>query len=105
MGAVIGVIAFLIALAGLLASLGHAGYLAMLGAAAKKRPGGQPAVDFARKRVPVAAGAVALAAVAELAQMGGVGADVFAILLGGGAGLMSVKQLSATQQRFRNGQY
>ncbi len=47
MGAAVGVIAFVIALVGLVAALGHVGYLAMLNSAARKRgASGQYAVDY-----------------------------------------------------------
>jgi hypothetical protein len=106
MGAVVAVVAFLVTLAAVLAAAGHAGYLAMLTSAAKKRAGGQPAVDFARKRFPVAGVGLAMTLLAFLIGTGdSVGADVFAILLGGGGGLASLKALQTTQSRFRNGEF
>ena len=36
---------------------------------------------------------------------GSIGWDVFAILLGGGSGIGSVKALQSTQARFRGGQF
>lgn len=49
MGAAFGVVAFLIALAGLLVTLGNAGYLAMLSSAAKgKGISGEPTADYVR---------------------------------------------------------
>ena len=105
MGAVVGLIALLVTVAALLAALGHGGYLALLRSSAKQRPGGQPAVEFVKKRVPVAGGALAVALLALLVQNGGVGPDIFAILLGGGAGATSLAALQTTQKRFRNGEY
>lgn len=105
MGTIIDVIAFVVTLVALLAALGHAGYLALLSAAARKRPGGDPAARFARKRAPVAGTALGLGLLAILLSMGGVGTDVFAILLGGGVGVGSMQALRSTQQDFRGGRY
>lgn len=105
MGAVVGLVAFLVTLVAFLAAAGHAGYLAMISSAAKKRPGGQPALEFVKKRVPVAGVTVAVTLLALLISQGGMGADVFAILLGGGGGYASLKALQATQTRFRKGEY
>lgn len=105
MSAVLGLVAFLVTLAAVLAAAGHAGYLAMLTSAAKKRPGGQPAVEFAKKRYPSAGIALAVTLLAMLISSGDGGADVLAILLGGGGGLFSVKALQSTQSRFRSGQF
>ncbi|GAA0525459.1 hypothetical protein GCM10011581_14490 [Saccharopolyspora subtropica] len=98
--------AFLVTLAALLAAAGHAGYLAMLTSAAKKRPGGQPAVDFARKRFPIAGVGLGVTLLAFLIGTGdSAGADVFATLLGAGGGIGSVKALQSTQRRFRKGEF
>ncbi|SDJ65234.1 hypothetical protein SAMN04487820_10175 [Actinopolyspora mzabensis] len=105
MGTIIDVIAFVVTLLALLAALGHAGYLTLLATAARKRPGGQPAVGFARKRAPVAGTALGLGLLAVLLSTGGVVPDVFAILLGGGVGVGSTHALRSTQQNFRGGRY
>ncbi|MBB5154858.1 hypothetical protein [Saccharopolyspora phatthalungensis] len=103
---VLGVVAFLVTLAAVLAAAGHAGYLAMLTSAAKKRPGGQPAVDFARKRFPIAGVGLGVTLLAFLIGTGDTaGADIFAILLGGGGGIASVKALQSTQSKFRRGDF
>lgn len=103
---VVGLVAFLVTLVAFLAAAGHAGYLAMISTAAKKRAGGQPAVGFVKKRAPVAGVTVAVTLLAMLiSQASGVGADVFAILLGGGGGFASLKALQTTQTRFRKGDY
>lgn len=104
-GAVVGLVAFLVTLAAVLAAAGHAGYLAMLTAAAQKRPGGQPAVEFARKRLPAAGATLGVTVLALLFTLGSVPLDVVAILLGGGGGLASIKALQSTQTRFRSGQF
>lgn len=106
MSAVLALVAFLVTLAAVLAAAGHAGYLAMLTSAAKKRPGGQPAVEFAKKRYPVAGGTLAVTLLAMLIATGETaGADVLAILLGGGGGFASLKALQSSQSRFRGGQF
>lgn len=105
MGAVIGLVAFLITLAALGVAAGHMGYLAMLNTAAKKRAGGQPAAEFARKRYPTAGIGLGVTAVALLIALGGgVGADIFAILLGGAGGIGSLKALQSSQGKFRRGE-
>jgi hypothetical protein len=106
MGDVVGLVAFLVTLVAVLAAAGHAGYLAMLTSAARKRPGGQPAVDFARKRFPIAGTTLGVTLLALLIASGaGVGGDIFAMLLGGGGGLVSLKALQSTQNRFRQGEF
>lgn len=106
MGLVVGLVALLVTVAALLAAVGHAGYLAMLNAAAKKRAGGQPAVDFVRKRAPVAGVTLGITGLALLVSTGdSVGMDIFATVLGAGGGVASVKALQSTQRRFRNGEY
>ncbi len=105
MGVVVGLVAFLVALAAVLAAAGHAGYLAMLTAAAQKRPGGQPAVEFARKRLPAAGATLGVTVLALLFSLGSVPLDVIAIVLGGGGGIASIKALQSSQERFRSGRY
>jgi hypothetical protein len=105
MGAVVALVAFVVTLVAVLAAAGHAGYLALLSSAAKKRPGGQPAVEFVKKRLPVAGATLGVTLLALLISTGGPTADIFAILLGGGGGIASLKALQSTQTRFRNGQY
>lgn len=102
----LGLVAFLITLAAVLAAAGYVGYLAMLTSAAKKRAGGQPAVDFARKRFPIAGAGLGVTLLALLISTGdGAGADIISILLGGGGGFASLKSLQSTQSKFRNGQF
>lgn len=104
MEAVIGVIAFIVTLVGFVAAAGHAGYLAMLTSAAKKRPGGQAAVEFTKKRYPVAGVALGVTVLALLISNGSIGADIFAILLGGGGGVGAIKSLQTSQKRLHNGE-
>ena len=57
MGAVVGIVAGLIALLGLLVALGNAGYLAMLNSAARKRGlSGESTALFVKERSGVAVG-------------------------------------------------
>jgi hypothetical protein len=103
---IIGLVALLVTLAALVVAGGHAGYLAMLSSAANKRPGGRPAAEFAKKRYPIAGVGLGVTLLALLISTGdSAGADVFAILLGAGGGVGSLKALQSTQQRFRKGEY
>lgn len=101
---VIGLVALVITVLAVLAGAGHAGYLALLTSAAKKRPGGQVAADYAKKRFPVAGASLGAAVLALLISTGGVGADVVAILLGGGSGIAAMKSLQTTQARLNKGE-
>ncbi len=105
MGAAFGVVAFLIALVGLLATLGNAGYLAMLGSAAGKRGyAGAPTSDYVRgQRTPAAIlAAVALVGLLICAA-GGPVLDLVGLVLGAGGGLAGYRALQTTRQRFRAG--
>ena len=96
-------IAVVIALAGLLASLAHGGYLLMLGSAARQRAGGEPVSQYVRSRLPVAGGAVGVALLALLLTSGGAGADTLAIIAGAGSGIVGYQALQGTRQRYRSG--
>lgn len=89
MGAVVGLVAGLIALLGLLVALGHAGALAMLNSAAAKRGmSGQPTRQYVATRWKAAAVPAGVAALGLLLTLnGGVPLDVVGALLavGGGA--------------------
>jgi hypothetical protein len=103
MGAAIGIIAFVIALVGLVAALGHVGYLAMLNSAARKRgASGQYAVDYVGGRWKVAGITSAVAAFGLLLTTGGIAPDVLGLLISGGAGVVAQQQLEATRKKFRN---
>jgi hypothetical protein len=103
MGAVIGLVAFVVALVGLLAALGHVGYLAMLNSAARKRgASGAYAVDYVSGRWKVAGITTGAAALALLLTSGGIAPDILGILLGGGAGIVAKNQLDSTRKQFRN---
>jgi hypothetical protein len=99
----INVIAVLIAIASVLAALGHAGYLAMLNSAANKRAGGAPIAQYVRSRWPVAGGTTAASLIAWLFTAGPLPMDIVAVLLAAGSGALSVKALQSTQARYRSG--
>ena len=103
MGTVVDLVATLVAVLGLLATLGYGGYLMMLNSVAAKRPGAGHLAADARKRVP-AAGGLALAALVALLLTGAdsVPVDVLALLVGGGVGLAATNQLQAARRRLAN---
>jgi hypothetical protein len=103
MASVLHLLAVLTALAGLLAALGHGGYLALLGSAAGRRGGGEPVSRYVRSRLPVAGVTVGVALLALLLSTGGPVADVLAILAGAGCGVVGYQALQATRTRYRSG--
>ncbi|MGH3533438.1 MAG: hypothetical protein ACRDQG_01815 [Pseudonocardiaceae bacterium] len=100
---VLNLIAVLAALAGLLAAVAHGGYLAMLGAAANRRSGGEPVNQYIRSRVPAAAVTLGVALLALLLAAGGPAADILAILAGAGSGIVGYQALQGTRTRYRSG--
>ena len=97
-------IAFVIAIAGVLGALVHDGYLAMLYSAANKRAGGAPIAQYVRSRFAIAGVTTAGALLAWLFTTGDSTAmDVIGILLAVGSGGVAVKSLQSTQQRYRTG--
>lgn len=97
-----GIVATLIALAGLLAALGHVGYLAMLSNAARKRgASGSEIAQRTKSRLPVAAGASGVALLGLLITSGGLFADVIGILLAVGGGVVGYRGLRQEQERYR----
>jgi hypothetical protein len=102
MESVVGIVAFVIALAGLLAALGHVGYLAMLNSAASKRGvSGGATSEYVSGRWKVAGGTAAVALLGLLLTTGGLTPDILGIILGGGAGIAAKQSLDSTRKQFR----
>ncbi|HEY0575283.1 MAG TPA: hypothetical protein VGD73_14370 [Pseudonocardia sp.] len=102
MGAVVGLIAFLVALVGLLVTLGYGGYLAMLSSAASKRGlTGESTLDYVRGQRTKAGLLAAVALIGLLFTSGGVVLDLLGLVLGAGAGLAGYRALEGTRHRFR----
>ena len=97
-------IAIILAIAAVVATLAHVGYLAMLNSAATKRAGGAPIAQYVRSRWPIAGITTAAALLGWLLTNGGDFADTLAILLAAGSGLTATKALQSTQQRYRTGE-
>jgi hypothetical protein len=105
MGAVVGIVAGLIALLGLLVALGNAGYLVMLSSAARKRGlSGESAALYVKERRGVAVGTTGVALLGLLLTLGGsVPVDVLGAVLAAGGGLAAKRALDGTRARFRSG--
>lgn len=101
MGAAFGVVAFLIALAGFLATVGNAGYLAVLFSAAERRGlSGESTSDYVRTRRGPAALLVLVALIGIVFTYGGPVADLVGLVLGAGSGLAGYRALDGTRRRF-----
>ncbi|WP_156914846.1 hypothetical protein [Thermocrispum municipale] len=104
MGTIVNLIAVVIAIASVLAALGHDAYLALLNNAAAKRAGGAPVAAYVRGRWAVALGATAVALVGwAMTGADSIAVDVLAALVAGGGGAVAVKSLRETQERYRIG--
>ena len=102
MGAAFGVIAFLITLAGFLATVGNAGYLAALSSAAGHRGlSGESSADYVRTRRGPAALLLLVALIGIVFTYGGPVADLIGLVLGAGSGLAGYRALDGTRRRFR----
>lgn len=94
-------IAVIVAIVAIVAALGHAGYLAMLNSAAKRRAGGAPVAQYVQSRWPIAGATTLGALIALWFTSGGDFLDVLAILLAAGSGGVAVKSLEATKNRYK----
>ena len=99
----VNLIAVIVALASVLAALGHVGYLALLNNAAGKRAGGAPVAQYVKSRWAVAGGTTAASLFAWLLTAGGPGLDIFAIIVAAGSGVVATKALQSTRDRYRTG--
>ncbi|GGS23745.1 MULTISPECIES: hypothetical protein [Actinokineospora] len=99
-----GLIALIVVVVALVVTLGHAAYLGLLNAAAKKKgaAGSQVARDV-RARLPVAGATAAGALLAGLISSGSGFADVLAILLAAGSAAIAGSAQVAAQQRYQIG--
>ena len=103
MGAVIGVVAAVIALVGLAVALGNVGYLYMLRNAAKDRGlSGGATMEYVNGRWKTAGGITLVALLGLLMTNGGALADILGLLVAGGAGLAAKKSLDSTRAQFPN---
>lgn len=103
MGVAFGVVAFLIALAGLLVTVGNAGYLMMLSSAAKgKGVSGEPTAEYVRGQRKSAAVLLLVAVIGLVSTSGGSIPDLVGLILGAGSGLGAYRALGGTRKRFHN---
>ncbi|GAA4540662.1 hypothetical protein [Amycolatopsis samaneae] len=99
----INIIAVVIAIASVLATLGHLGYLALLNNAAGKRAGGAPIAQYVRSRWALAGGTTAASLFAWLLTSGGPFLDVVSMIIAVGSGAVATKALQSTQAKYRSG--
>ena len=104
MGTVVGIVAAVIALLGLIVALGHVGYLAMLNSAARKRGlSGGATSDYVSGRWKVAGGTAAVALLGLLmTNADSIPVDVIGLLIAGGAGVAAKGALDSTRRQFRS---
>jgi uncharacterized membrane protein YebE (DUF533 family) len=97
-----GIVFSLVALIGLLAALGHVGYVAMLNNAAKKKgAAGSEIAQYSRSRLPVAAGATGIALLGLLITSGSsVTADIIGMVIALGGGVMGYRGLQQERSKY-----
>ncbi|WP_020496413.1 hypothetical protein [Sciscionella marina] len=102
---IFGLVAFIAALGGLVAALGHGGYVYMLGSVAKKKgAGGEPIAKFARGRYGIAAAGVGAGIIGLLFTLGdSFGVDLVGLLIGLGTIGASTKALQTSKEGLRLG--
>ena len=100
-----GIVFSLVALIGLLAALGHVGYVAMLNNAAKKKgAAGAEIAQYSRSRLPVAAGATGVALLGLLITSGSSPtADIIGMLIALGGGVMGYRGLQQERTKYPTG--
>jgi hypothetical protein len=102
-GTVVGIVAFVVALVGLLAALGHVGYLAMLRGAARTRGAAGGATErYVAGRWTRAGGTAGVGLLGLLLTGGELPLDVLALLIGGGTGVVAQRALGETRAQFRS---
>lgn len=101
-----GLIAALIAIAGLLAALAHDAYLGLLGSAANKKGlAGAPVSQFVRSRWKIAIITTVGAVIGLLITNGDtVSADVIGAIVAGGSGLAALNGVQKTHKQLNSGQ-
>lgn len=103
MSAVVGIVAVVIAVLGLVVAAANLGYLAILGNAARKRGiSGEPIATYVRGRMPLAGGAAAAGLIALLLTSGDLVPDVLGLVLGAGSALVAKNSLDSTRARLRS---
>ena len=97
-----GIVFSLVALIGLLAALGHVGYVAMLNNAAKKKgSAGSEIAAYSRSRLPVAAGATGIALLGLLVTSGSsTTVDIIGMLIALGGGVMGYRGLQQERAKY-----
>lgn len=99
-----GLIALIVVIVALVVTVGHAGYLALLNSAARKKgAAGSQVAHYVRGRLPVAGAATAGALLAALISTGSGFADILAILLAAGSAAVAGSAQSAAQKRLGTG--
>ncbi|MDT7785451.1 MAG: hypothetical protein QOF58_3870 [Pseudonocardiales bacterium] len=101
-----GLIAALIAIAGLLAALAHDAYLGLLGSAANKKGlAGAPVSQFVRSRWKTAIITTVGAVIGLLITNGdSPSADVIGAIIAGGSGLAALNGVQKTHKQLNSGQ-
>ncbi|GAA1877255.1 hypothetical protein GCM10009836_68330 [Pseudonocardia ailaonensis] len=96
-----GIVFTLVALVGLLAALGHVGYVAMLNNAAKKKgAAGTEIARYSRSRFPVAAGATGVSLLGLLLTSGGTVTAIIGMIIALGGGAMGYRGLQQERSKY-----
>lgn len=104
MATLISTLAVIMAIASVLAAVGHLGYLALLRSAAHRRAGGEPVARYVDGRWPIAGGTAAVSLLALLLAAGSaVPVNILAIVLAVASGTAATSALRSTQSCYRIG--